>query len=220
MRLKYLLLAVIILNISLVYANTLDLRLDKDLYVPKTSLKGSILLNLTESLNLGFDPKISLSINEKTETKDLIPVLESLDNLLDIKKSEIKGVNPENEKTLDFGKGIFAFKLQKNSVVNDINFDIEGMLSGQFPYAPFLDFDSDGVFEWFFSGVFRGWKAEFISPLGLGSGRSSEEIFVDNNIYLHCSVIDLPLANIFNVSVLLNTHKVEGSISASIFDFD
>ncbi|MBI2671743.1 hypothetical protein HYX16_02310 [Candidatus Woesearchaeota archaeon] len=220
MKLKFLVLAFILFSISLVYANTLDLRLNKNLYVPQTSLKGSVLLNISESLNIGFDPKITLSINGKEEIKDLIPVLESLDSLLDIKKSEIRAVNPENEKSLDSGSGFFAFKLRKDSVVNDINFDIEGLSSGAFPYAPFLDFDSNGIFEWFFGGTFRGWTMESSAPLGLVSERAGEEIFVDNNIYLHCSVIDLPLANMFNISVLLNTHKVEGSISASIFDFD
>ena len=199
-KIKYLVLLVILVNLHIIYANSIDLVLDKEIYAPKAELKGNLILNLTKELDLGVNPVIVISLDNLKEERNAVEVLTSLDNNLDIQESSINVLNVENEKTLDLSEdGFFGFKLPKGSAVDKIDFDIEGLNNNGFPNRPFIDANNDNSIEWIYAGSFNGWSNEAIKGNNLSDIRS-EDVIVQDGDFLYCSLINLPYSNLFNVS--------------------
>ena len=221
MRLKYLILAFFLLNLNIVLANSISLDLNKYVYAPTTELQGMCVLELDDTLDLGIDPKISLTIGNRIEERNAIDVLASLDPRLDLEESAINLVDSETQKTLDLSsESFFGLKLPREAQVKNIDFDITGVNSNGYPNSPYIDFNDDGMYEWYYAGTFAGWSNNVVNAKGLSGVKANEDLIINDNILLYCSIVDLPYANKFNVSADINIDDNQGNISIHIFEFD
>ncbi len=222
MKIFYSLLIVILFSLSIVYGtNSLDLKLDKSVYGPFAELKGMCVLKLDRPLDLGLEPKIKLSISERREERDALDVLKGLDPDLDVQESSVNLGSSSSQKTFDLStSNLFGIKIPKGSEVTRIDFDIEGISSNGFPNSPFMDFKDDSNYEWYYKGVFSGFSSEVVKAKGLNENGASEDIVIRDNIFLYCSIVNLPYSNKFNVSAKYSVINNAGNISIQIFEFD
>ncbi len=222
MKSIYWLFFAILLSLSVAFgANSLDLELDKNVYGPFSELKGMCTLKLDSSLNLGLDPKIKINIGDLKEERDALNILRGLDPDLDIQESSIVLGNSASQKTFDLSStNLFGIKLPKGSEVSKIDFDVEGINNNGYPSSPFIDFNNDDKYEWYYKGAFTGWSNEIIRAKGLDENGASEDIVVRDNVFLYCNVIDLPYSNKFNVSAKYTVGNAAGNISMQLFEFD
>ena len=213
---------VILLSLSIAFgANSLNLELEKNVYGPFSELKGMCTLKLDDSLDLGLEQKIKISIGDRKEERDALSILMGLDPDLDIQESSIELGNSASQKTFDLSAtSLLGIKLPKGSEVSKIDFDVEGVSNNGYPSSPFIDFNNDDKYEWYYKGIFTGWSNEIVNAKGLNENGASEDIIVRDNIFLYCNIIDLPYSNKFNVSAKYTVGNTGGNISMQIFEFD
>ena len=213
---------VILLSLSIAFgANSLNLELEKNVYGPFSELKGMCTLKLDDSLDLGLEQKIKISIGDRKEERDALSILIGLDPDLDIQESSIELGNSASQKTFDLSAtSLLGIKLPKGSEVSKIDFDVEGVSNNGYPSSPFIDFNNDDKYEWYYKGIFTGWSNEIVNAKGLNENGASEDIIVRDNIFLYCNIIDLPYSNKFNVSAKYTVGNTGGNISMQIFEFD
>ena len=218
MKFKYLILVLIILNLSIVFGkNTLNLSLEKTIYGPGSYLDGNIILSLTNELDLGLEPNLLISLGNSHEKRNAIEILQSLDPNLNINDKSRIATSPSLEKNLDLSsKKLFGFVLPKRSKIDNIEFTIQGINTNGFPSEPYIS-NSDSINEWFYPGVFNTWSSQTVSARGLLTIKTGNKI-VNTNDDLHCQILNLPYANLFNVSI--DATGSGGNASLQIFDFN
>src|SRR3989344_3802842 len=218
MKFKYLILVLIILNLSIVFGkNTLNLSLEKTIYGPGSYLDGNIILSLTNELDLGLEPNLLISLGNSHEKRNAIEILQSLDPNLNIKDKSRIATSPSLEKFLDLSsKKLFGFVLPKRSKIDNIEFTIQGINTNGFPSEPYIS-NSDSINEWFYPGVFNTWSSQTVSARGLSTIKAGNKI-VNTNDDLYCQILNLPYANLFNVSI--DATGSGGNASLQIFDFN
>jgi len=221
MKSLFLMFILVLITVNVVFGNSLNINLDKQVYVPSSKLSGSINLNLSSALDLGISPKITISLGNSREERDIISILKSLEPNLNIQESSINSVNPENEKIFDLDSPkLFILKTTKGSIIDRADFEIEGLSNNGFPFSPYLDVDNDDTIEWIFIGSFNSWSDNSVVPKGLTNKKSNEEIVINDNSFLYCNILDLPFSNLFNISINIIAENIEGNISLGIFDFN
>ena len=221
MKLGYFILGFIFISLSLVLGSTLSLSLNKNNYAPGNLLDGVLVLNLSGPLDLGDNPKLKIFIGSLEEEAEAVKVLSGLDPGLKISKNILNATNPNTQKQLNLGENsFFGFRLLKGSIIENLDFDIEGVNSGvNYPIAPYLDFDNDDVIEWRYVSSFLGWSNLTTKIDGLSTNTGSE-FRVQDNSYLHCGLMNLPFSNIFNFSIDLNVQDNSGNVSLYVLDFN
>ncbi len=216
---RYLILIFILLNLSIVLgANSLSLVLDKEKYSPDSFLHGNIFLNLDRELDLGLEPDLIIYLDNIKEKRNIIDILNSLDNNLEIISNSKDAADPAIQKDFSLAQNkLFGFKIPKGSEITKIDFDITGLNANGFPNLPFIDFEEYNI--WFYAGIFNGWNSQSQNAIGLSDIKAGD-ITIDSNDVLNCEIVSLPYANTFNVSIEVNTLDNSGNISLHMFRFD
>ncbi len=218
MRLNYVFLFILI-NSSIIFANSLNLNLDNDVYLPFGFLSGNIFLNLSSNLDLGLDPKLVISIGNYKEGINAVDLFRDLDSELNINDASVEVKNPQKEKELDLSKqGLIGVKLPKGSEIKSMDFDITSVNKNGFSEFPYLDFFNDNLNDWFY-GQFLSWTDEYVIINGQ-KNLNVNQLIVEDDSALNCGVMDLPFSDKFNVTIDIKVDDESGNISLQIFDFD
>ncbi len=200
------------------YATAPNLRLvmEKTLYSEDEMLKGSVILNFTDSVVK--DTVVSVEIDGIKREMSLTDILDNLSLPYNYTSAIIRGINPSVTKEVATPNTV-AFVLPKDSTVESITMLIAGN-PDEAPSFAYLDVAGDGTREWQYLGNFVGWDELELLPSSLDTGTPGTMVEINSYSTLYCELIDLPYSKDFRVSAHYQKIDDGADIRSVILSFD